>query len=273
MKNSAESMHAFDNRSYIGSAAGRKRVHILSKILVRSSLSFFDRVHFDKNANGLDIFCGDGTSTRNLSETLGPHNTIHGFDHDATNIRFAQEKIAQHIPRLRFKLLKNDNWYAAKTYAFIYCRTFLNQSYPPAELFQKMYASLQDNGTILLEYFDPSNFHCYPQNYAFERYLELYTSLKNIQKTRIESVGTLRTLLSQNRFQRIQIQQIAPAFLPEDCKQISSLCLESIGPQLQEHQLITPTELQALLSELKSFEKQKNTMICLPGIYQVVGYK
>ena len=37
--------------------------------------------------------------------------------------------------------------------------------------------------------------------------------------------------------------------------------------------LASQDELQALMSEIKSFEAQENTMITLPGIYQVSGYR
>ena len=47
--------------------------------------------------------------------------------------------------------------------------------------------------------------------------------------------------------------------------------MESIAIHLLDKKLTTPTELQALLFELKEFEKQPNTMISLPSRLSSLG--
>ena len=66
---------------------------------------------------------------------------------------------------------------------------------------------------------------------------------------------------------------IPPAFLKVEHKAIASLTLESISEILLQEELITSTELEALLAELKAFENRKDTLVLLPGIYQAKAYK
>jgi len=273
MDNRTDAIKTYNDLSHLGNAAGRKRGHIMSNAMAQTSRSFFKKNHFNKSLIGLDLFCGEGKITNELAQVFGQENRVIGFDIDATSIKIAKEKIALKNDQVEFLHLENDNWFKNEAYDFIYCRTFLNQFYTPLDLFQKMYSSLKPNGFVLLESFDLSNFQCFPQNYAFDRYLELHTALNRVKGTSIKSAVQLGTSFHMAQFKKNHIQIVSPAFLPDDCKQIASLSLESIATELLEMELTNQTELQALLFELKTFEKQKNTMISLPGIYQAVGYK
>ena len=273
MNNAADGFKLYDNFSNLGNAAGRKWAHNLSKVMVQTSRTFFEKNYLDKSLNGLDLFCGDGQITYELGQTLGQESRIRGFDTDATSLEFAKEKCALKNDQLGFLLLESDNWVDNEAYDLIYCRTFLNQLYAPLDLFQKMYSSLKPNGLVMLEHFDFSNFQCFPQNYAFDRYLELHKELNKIKGANIGSAIQLDSFLHEALFKKHRIQQVLPTFLPDDCKQIASLSLENIAPHLIDEKLTNQAELQALIFELKTFEKQENTMISLPGVYQAIGYK
>lgn len=268
-----EATNTQPKHSYLGNAAGRKRRHILSKVMAKTSRSFFKTIQFAPAPIGLDLFCGQGQISHELSQIIGAPYTICGYDTDATSIDIAKEKIGQSNNQLAFSKIENDNWITNESYDFIYCRSFLNAEYTPLVLVQKMYDSLKPNGFVLLEHIERSNFQSFPQNYAFNRYLELQQSINNINGTSIDSIDQLHTILNKAQFHKIRIQQVAPTFLPDDCKQIASLSLEDISTQIIAKNLANPSELQALLYELKSLEKQKTTMISLPGVYQIIAYK
>ena len=273
MKSTIEKTGAQDNSSYLGKAAGRKRIQIISKVLESNSRSFFKNVQFHENSIGLDLMCGIGTTTIQLAEFIGPYNKVSGFDSDVVNIGRAHENAKSKSEQLNFHLLDEDNWLDEEAYDFIHFQTFFNSSYPFKALFQKIYSGLNEGGFLLLQHFDNTNFQCFPQNYAFERSLELHTELELSLGIRIDSVDQLKTLLYQSQFQKVQIQQISPSFLKAEDKQLVSLSLEHISTMLMERKLASHSELHALMNELKNFESQKNTMISLPGMYQVIAFK
>ena len=79
--------------------------------------------------------------------------------------------------------------------------------------------------------------------------------------------------LKQTGFKKINIQMVRPRFLTGKNKHIVSLLLENLSSKLIEEKIASPTEIQALLFELKDFENKQYTMITLPGIFQTCAYK
>ena len=54
---------------------------------------------------------------------------------------------------------------------------------------------------------------------------------------------------------------------------IVSLTLEAVCTEILQLKLASKTELNALLLELKHFEKQEDTLISTPGVYQIIAKK
>ena len=179
----------------------------------------------------------------------------------------------KNIKDITFRQLDIQDWEAPNTYDFVYSRLFFNQTQQPQETLHQIYNNLKPGGTAIVEDWDFSKYYCFPHCYAFDRHVELYTEIKKRLGTNAHIGSQLHPLFQESGFQNIQVQLVRPTFLHEEGKHIASLTLESIAPSLLEMKLTTLTELQALISELKTFEKQPDTLITMPGIYQVCGIK
>ena len=79
--------------------------------------------------------------------------------------------------------------------------------------------------------------------------------------------------LRDANFTSVEIQYVQPTFLQGHQKSLASSHLESLSEELIGLKIATLTELKSLIIELKSIEKRNDTMISLPSIYQIWGYK
>ncbi|MCG8329756.1 MAG: hypothetical protein MI974_18820 [Chitinophagales bacterium] len=229
--------------------AEEKLQRILSKILDPTTKTLFEKVPFKKGMQG---FVWGYVSNKKMA-------LLKAFVGLGGNIKSAGFKQAQ-IEK-------------TKIYDFVYSGLFFGEFGKPITLFTQIYNSLKPGGFAIIEELDYSQFQCFPQNMAFERFVELLCKCKNQQATNVNTGKHTYTLFQQAGFQKCQAQLHKPIFLTGKDKSIAALALESIASQVLQQHLATPTELHRLLSELRAFEKQKNTSITLPGVYQSWGVR
>ena len=263
-----------EKTSKIGSAAGRKRYQILSNILAPSTEAFIKQANLNTGVNGLDLGCGSGETTMLLKTMIGPEGKITGIDSRATRLRIAKEKAHQNEQsQVEFRYQNTLEWEEEQSYDLVYSRHFFHQLKDPLSMLQKVFNSLKPGGLAMIEELDFSKIQCFPNSYAFDRFVELYIEVVKRQGADPNIGKRLYPLYQQASFKNCQVQLVRPKFLTGKNKRITSLTLESISTILEKENLASQVELQALLSEIKSFEAQENTMITLPGIYQVSGYR
>ncbi len=274
MNSNTQTMKLDKRNSKTNNAASRKRHQVLSEILAPSTMAFLQKVPFKKGMHGLDLGCGTGDNTMLLKTLIGSEGKMTGMDTSAFHIRIAKERAIQNeVDNIDYRHQNMLEWKEDEVYDFIYSGLLFNQLPVPLNILKQMYRSLKPGGYAMVEDLDYSEFHCFPNCYAFDRFVGLFTEIKKQQGTDANIGNHLNRLFQQAGFNKIQAQLVPPNFLKGKTKHIASLTLESIAPLLLEEKRTTPTELQALIFELKNFEEQKNTMITLPGIYQVVGYR
>ena len=268
-------MDTFGERtSKMGSAAGRKRQQILANILAPSTWAFMERVKLYNKKKILDLGCGTGETTLLLRTIMGQESQITGLDSNESQLEIARGKIQKNeLSGIKFHYQNNLEWNESHSYDLVFSRQFFEQLKAPSNMLQKVFNSLKPGGMLMVEALDYSKFQCFPNSYAFERFVELYTEIIKRQGANPFIGQQCLELFQQVGLINCQIQLVRPKFLRPKNKSIASLTLENISSLLEKEKLASPVELQVLLAELKSFEEQKNTMITLPGIYQVSGHK
>ena len=255
-------------------AAGRKRDEILANTLAASTQRFLQNFHFEKGMIGLDLGCGTGNLTLQLQSLVGQEGKMVGIDADATNVNIAKEKTASNNQgNVQFFQKDMTGWEGNEQYDFVYSRLLFNQLTQPMKVLQQIFQSLKPGGWVMIEDMNLSNCYCYPNSYAFERYVELVTELEERMGTDANISSEFGVMLRNANFERIQVKAAQPTFLQNGSKRIPSLLLENIFDLLLAEQLATVSELQALLLELRTFENRLDTLIALPSIYQAWGYK
>ena len=279
MQNTTFAMNIKDDHFHLGSAAARKRQQVLAQALADSTMAFLKKIQFRNGMQGLDLGCKTGEVTRILNSLIGNGNMT-GIDMSATNIQIAREIARQNLNKsnIEYRHENIPEWSEKQCYNFVYSRLLFNQLREPLPMLRQIINSLKTGGIAMVEDLDFSQLHCFPNSFAFDRFVELYIAMKERYGTDANIGNQLSNLFRQAGFSNIQVQLARPTFLTGESKKIASLTLESIAANLLEEKLTTSTELQALLFEIKAFEAQAQSMISLPGNLPgirlpVVGYR
>jgi ubiquinone/menaquinone biosynthesis C-methylase UbiE len=247
---------------------------LLARTMQRTTLSFLETASVKAGGRVLCLNCGEGDIAFHLSGLVGDTGTVTGIDPNGENIHTAQQLTL--IKNIRNATFYNTDWYEqgnGQQYELIHCRLSLTRFFDLETLLKKIEALLMPGGMVLFEVTDFSGFNSTPKNFAFERFLDLYTALLRSHWGDTPICTQLNQLLLQSGFQGVRHQYVAPSFLQTTSKQLSSLTLECIKEQVLSHKLISRDELEVLLYELKKFEQEAYSLISLPCIHQIRGYK
>jgi len=224
--------------------------------------------------HGLNLGCGTGENTLLLKTMVGSEGKMTGLDSNPVNIKIAEEKAVQNeLSQIDYRHQNSSEWSEEQVFDFVYSSLLFNQSINLSNILKQVHNSLKPGGMVMVEDLDFSQFNCFPSCYAFDRFMELNSIIEKRQVTDNNIGKQLLSVFQNAGFKNIQIQQTRPCFLADKNKRIASLTLEYIAPIIIDKKLSTPAEVQALIFELKNFEEEENSMISMPGIYQVIGYK
>ena len=242
---------------------------MLSQAIRPATLSLLGTVKVKEGSNALVLNCGEGDVAFLMARLVGENGNVTGIDLNRENVHTAQQlAVIKKIGNVAFYQGDQFQSQPKKRFAMVYgCLQ------PDTSLDEQMCGSLQMSGLALFEIIDFSGFNSTPKNYAFDRLLDLYSALVRPQWGDNPFATRLNQLLSQSGFQRVQHQYVAPAFLHGASRRLPSLTLESIRNKVLNQKLATEDELEALLYELKDFEQKTHSLITLPGIHQIWGYK
>ncbi|MEM6964225.1 MAG: methyltransferase domain-containing protein [Bacteroidota bacterium] len=266
-------MYTLNNGFSTSKATERQHQKYLNELLAPTTNKLLESIHFSKRAKVLHLGCSTGFVTFQLEKKIGSSGQITGVDKNQINLDTAQEKLNfLQLPNVNFSFFSSAEWKRKSDYNVIYSRLFFNQLKHPKEVLRSVKRFLKSGGVIVIEDIDFSNYYCFPHCYAFDRYFELFISLKQRKQQDAKVGSKLLAYLKDAGFQDVKAQMIAPSFLSTNNKPITSLSLESISEELLKENLISKSELQALLFEIKDFESRSDTMITLPSIYQVSGF-
>lgn len=262
------------NKGSYQATDSREWHQILADLMMKSTTTFFHKANVTGAKNGLDLNCKTGETTFLLSQLLGENGKVLGLDKNSSDLKIAQQKLAaQPNQNIQFLERRFFSWEKVGEVDFVYSRQPLNQLDSPVRLFNQVFRKLTSGGFFMIEEIDFSNFNVHPPFYAYDQYAELNTALNLRQFGTTNIYQQITTLLQQANFSGIKIQNVLPTFLQGSQKKLASLHLESLSDKLSYYRLITPTKINTLITELKRIEKRQDTMISLPSIYQIWGYK
>lgn len=258
-----------------GGEPGRQRLEILNRALAPTTLAFFRRAGLAPGFHGVDLGCGGGAATLALAEITGPTGSVTGIDWDAENIAFARRQAeALGMGQAQYQQADVRDWEReADSTDFAYGRFLMTHLDNPAALARKVYRMLKPGGRILLEDIDFTGHFCFPASRAFDQYVEWYTEAARRRGADPNIGPRLPQLVRQAGFRDIRFTVVQPVFQTGEGKQMASLTLENIADSLIRNQMASRETLADCLAELRAFERDENTLISLPRIFQVWGMK
>ena len=124
----------------------------------------------------LHLNCRDGKLTMELAKMVGPEGQVVGVDISQINIEISKQKALSHkINNTQYFMSNQVKEYQHQTYDLVFARFLLSNSKNPFQQLKEIYQMLTTEGRILLEDLDFTQHYCFPSNYIFYRYIELFT--------------------------------------------------------------------------------------------------
>ncbi|MBK8955964.1 MAG: hypothetical protein IPM34_10465 [Saprospiraceae bacterium] len=161
------------------------------------------------------------------------------------------------------------NLEAGQAYDFAYARIWGGNLPGLTARMQALRQNLKAGGHLLLEFVSLSGFSAYPYNHALARSMELIDMLETPRPSAALLPERIQLELQQAGFDTLEIISTLPAFIPHTNNRVITLALEAFRETILHCRESTAEEINALLIELREFEKQGDTLISRPGMLQV----
>lgn len=255
-----------------GGIEGRERLKLLSKIMHPNTSSLFERAGVAEGMICLDVGCGSGDATFELSRRVGAGGKVVGADLDQTKIDLArQEAEALAIGNIEFRVLDIRDCRAACEFDLVYARFLLTHLQNPEAVIGSFYQLLKPGGLLIVEDIDFSGHFVFPESRAFNRYHEFYCTAVR-KRGGDPNIGLrLPLLLKDGGFANVEMAIVQPIGIEGEVKLLNPITMENIADSLLEDNLVTREEVADIVQQLYDLAADDKTIAGAPRIVQAWG--
>jgi ubiquinone/menaquinone biosynthesis C-methylase UbiE len=255
-----------------GGKEGKKRLDLLARVMLPTTMQLFDRVGLIRGMRCLDVGCGGGHVAISMARVVGSEGRVLGTDTDAEILALAREDAeAAKITNVKFQQLDACVCLWHEEFDIAYARFLLSHLNEPENCLAAMVEACLRGGTIVIEDIDFAASFCYPTCAAYDRYKELYQKLVQRRGGDPNIGPKLPVMLRRAGVQNVEFNVIQPAHTHGEGKLMAPLTMSRISDALTAEGLATKGEVQQILSELNHAAADCETVISLPRIFQVWG--
>ncbi len=255
-----------------GGIKGRERLKLVSKIMHPNTCLLFERAGVAEGMICIDVGCGSGDVTLELSRRVGSSGKVVGADLDQTKVDLArQDAEGLAIGNVEFRLFDVQNCSAECEFDVVYARFLLTHLQDPASVIGTLYQLLKPGGLLITEDIDFSGHFVFPESQAFNRYHELYCTTVR-KRGGDPNIGLrLPLLLKAGGFASVEMAIVQPVGLDGEVKLLNPITMENIADTLLEDNLATREEVADIVQELYDFAADDRTIAGAPRIVQAWG--
>jgi ubiquinone/menaquinone biosynthesis C-methylase UbiE len=255
-----------------GGKEGKKRLDVLARVLLPSTMQLLDRVGVTKGMKCLDIGCGGGHVALLMAGTVGSEGRVIGTDTDAEILTLAKKDAEKaNATNVTFEQLDACACLWHEEFDLVYARFLLSHLNEPEDCLAGMAKACLPGGTIVIEDTDFAGSFCHPICAAYDRYKKLYQELVQ-RKGGDSNIGPkLPAMLRRAGIQEVALNVIQPAHIYGEGKLMAPLTMTRISDALIAEGLATEDEVHQILTELNHAVADCETVISLPRIFQVCG--
>jgi len=169
---------ALERYAIQGGREGYDRLQVLARSRWPDTRDLFERVGVSAGMQCIDLGCGGGEVTFELTRMVGPAGHAVGVDMDEVKLDLARkDAAARGMSNVEFRTANVNEWDDPAAYDLVYCRFLLEHLGQPDELLQRMWAAVRPGGTIAVEATDFDGEFGEPPNEAFATAQRLYRAL------------------------------------------------------------------------------------------------
>ena len=261
--------------AFVHGVLGASRLEVLTRLSWPSSQKFLLSQGVREGMNCLEAGCSVGAITRNLQELLGENGSVAGFDMDKESIELAQKKNSG-LNNVSFKVLDLEgdikDAYDQK-FDVVYCRLILEHLSNPEKSIRELTRHLKPGGLFVAQTIDCAGQFCWPDNSAYEKSAELLAQIIDVRGGHSDCGRWLPSILRKQKFLHINIEVENLVFMEGEGKQFVPLTMEALRKGLLEEGLLEKDEFRQLLSELRQFCSEPDSIVSLPRFVHCAGRK
>jgi SAM-dependent methyltransferase len=255
-----------------GGIQGRERLRILARVMQPTSAALFDRLGLRDGLRCLDVGCGGGDVTVELSRRVAPTGMVIGTDMDGTEIEVARREAQQGgTANVEFRVGDVRELSGTPEFDLVYARFLLTHLDDPAAALRAFYTLVRPGGMIAVEDIDFSGYFTYPESDAFRRYCDWYCAVVRRRGCDPNIGPRLPLLLEQCGFEAVGVSAVQPIGTRGEVKLINPITMENIADVVVEEGFATRDETRAVAQELYEFAADHNTVAGVPRIVQAWG--
>lgn len=255
-----------------GGVAGRERLRVLARVMWPTTRALLRRVGIDRRARCLDVGCGGGDVTLELAR-LAADGDVVGLDLDETKLEMAR-KDAANVGLANVEFRSEDVTTPSATderFDLIYVRFLLTHLPNPDAVLTNLVGRLRPRGTMILEDIDFTGHFCEPPSDAFERYLDVYTSVARARGCDPHIGRRLPGMLRDVGIPPLGMNVVQPAGFDGEVKLIAPITLEAVSDALLESGITDEQTLGETIGALYAFAREEGTIMSLPRVVQTWG--
>ena len=263
-----------EQKNYVirGGVEGRERLRILARVMQPTTTQLINQVGIKHGMACLDVGCGGGDVSFYLAKMTGSGGRVVGIDIDETKIDIARkESLENNLLNIQFytsDIFEGDD---KSEFDIVYARFLLTHLLDPNLALKKMHSKLQPGGVVVIEDIDFRGHFCFPENTAFNRYIQLYSQVV-LDKGGDPNIGPrLPGLLTETGFKEININVVQPAGIKGEVKLIAAITMENIAHAVLSTGLAVEEEIDEVIRGLYVIASDKHTFVSLPRIVQAWG--
>lgn len=258
-----------------GGSEGKERLNLLTKAMAPFSFPFIKNLIESENVNSfLDVGCGGGGVLFYAANKLGENSKAVGIDFDETILNLSQ-KDAEELNIKNVELINREahNLEFKNEFDLVYARFLLSHNNNPQVVISEMFNAAKNGKIIAAEDVQFSGHFSYPENAAFNKYVDLYSEAVKLRIGDSEIGPKLPLMFEQCGIKNVNFNVVQPVHKTGIEKMMAYVTFEKIKNSLLELSLISEIEINNLLEELLDFTKNPDSIISMPRIFQVRGRK
>jgi ubiquinone/menaquinone biosynthesis C-methylase UbiE len=245
---------------------GAKRLKLLNELLNPHSLSFLNKIGSLNGKYILDVGCGTGIMACELAKLVGIEGKIIAIDSSKDQLDIAimnaKNNKIENIEFVQMPIEKINT--LPLKFDLIYCRFLLVHLQEVDCIIKKMIDQVKQHGIILFE--EPSNIEAmfaYPESDIFLKYKSSCLKQTDIYDCDFSIGIKIFYFLKQLGYKDIIVNFVHPILCNKRSKDQLWLGIVEISSALIESKFMTKDEVDDLITDLKRFSFQDDTLVAL----------